>query len=73
VSDPDDIDAKETARAQAAAEAGCARLLALLRQHHPKMKMAGPAGKAGTDRNIGLTGHDTNISPAPRRQVSQPN
>jgi hypothetical protein len=58
VSDLDDIDAKETARAQAAAEAGCARLLELLRQHHPKTinetlapgkkKCPGEPGQEGT-------------------------
>jgi len=48
VSELDDIDAEAEERALAAAEAGCARLLELLRQHHPEMKPAGPAGKAGT-------------------------
>lgn len=33
--DADDIDAKAEERALAAAEAGCARLLQLLRLHHP--------------------------------------
>jgi hypothetical protein len=37
VSDPDDLDAKAEERALAAAEAGCARLLELLRRHHPEM------------------------------------
>jgi hypothetical protein len=35
VRDSDDIDAKAEERALAAAEAGCARLLELLRLHHP--------------------------------------
>jgi hypothetical protein len=48
VIDVDDIDAAAEERARVAAVAACDGLLELLRQHHPEMKPAGPAGKAGT-------------------------
>jgi hypothetical protein len=62
VINPDDLDAKAEERALAAAEAGCARLLKLLQLHHPEMKKAGPAGKAGTGHSFRTTGHVYNTN-----------